>query len=340
MAHAAPSELPLETASEFAELALGNLVCEFPYQPAHVVSGPSDTATPRQWHPIFFGCFDWHSAVHGYWLLARLRRLFPDLPQRNAIAAHFCEFLTEENVTTEIAYFYRPESYYFERPYGWAWTLMLASELSRHDHTSGRKWRSNLQPLTELIRDRFLEFIVKAHLPNRVGTHHNIAFAIVLALEYAVLYEDLQLKEILVSKARRWFIADRQCQAWEPSLNDFLSPALIEAECMRRILPETEFANWLFQFLPELSKGQPAVLFDPVEPNDRTDGQMAHLDGLNVSRAWCLRGIASTFPADRAARDHLLRTADRHIQHSLPHITGHYAGEHWLATFALLAMTE
>lgn len=331
-----PIELTTKIASEFAELALGNLLQEYPNHPGHMQTGPEDRKSHQEWHPIFFGCFDWHSAVHGYWLLARLNRRFADLPQRQRIIEHFQRFITPEKVAVELAYFQLPTCGGFERPYGWAWLLLLCHELRQNRSTA--IFAQHLSPLAGLIRDRFVAFLAKAHLPMRVGTHGNIAFAMALALQYAVDLGDEEFVLAMKTRARDWFGNDRDCQAWEPSLNDFLSPALMEAQCMRLMLPTHEFQAWLSGFLPALSQQQPRTLFHPAVSPDRTDGQMAHLDGLNFSRAWCFKGIASSFPNEHPIRALLLRTADDHIAQSLPHISDHYMGGHWLATFALLAM--
>jgi hypothetical protein len=338
MSTANKPELSVAVGSDFAELALKNLLREFPNHPGHVFTGPADFQTPRQWHPIFFGCFDWHSAVHGYWLLARTYRLFPSLPQRLPIKNHFDQFVTRSNVETEISYFQRAPA--FERPYGWAWLLMLCAELKRINTQQSQSWLGTLQPLANLIRDQFLDYFPKATYPNRVGTHGNIAFAMVLARQFSEQFADQNLQTAIDEKARQWFLNDRDCQVWEPSQNDFLSPALIEARCLLQVLPAADYQKWLGGFLPELASGQPAALFQPAVPSDRTDGQISHLDGLNFSRAWCLNAIAKSLEEIDPAKRLLQEAADLHINTSFPNITGHYAGEHWLATFALLALTD
>jgi hypothetical protein len=331
-----PNQLTLEIASGFADLALGNLVQEYPNHPGHVQIGPEDRGSHRHHHPIFFGCYDWHSAVHGYWLLAKVRRMFAALPQTRRIDEHFQRFITPDNSAAELAYFHLPHSRGFERPYGWAWLLMLCNELSKDAATA--IFARHLAPLAELIRDRFVAFLNKAHLPMRVGTHGNIAFAMVLAHRYANDTGDAEFLDAMRNRARDWFGNDRDCQAWEPSLNDFLSPALSEARCMQQMLPGDEFQAWLRSFLPGLARREPVTLFQPAISPDRTDGQMAHLDGLNFSRAWCFKAIAQSFSSDDPTRSMLLETADEHIARSLPHISDDYMGGHWLGTFALLAM--
>jgi hypothetical protein len=327
-----------ETASRFVRIALGHLTREYPNKLDHVLGGADDVRGPRALHPIFYGSFDWHSCVHGYWLMLRLYRTFPALPEAAKVRAVVDAHFTEENVATETAYVVRPSSRGFERTYGWAWLLELARELSLHTSDDGRRWRRALEPLAEAFASRFLEYLPRATYPIRAGTHANSAFAIALALGYARARGHAELERQLVAKAIDWFRADRDYPAWEPSGDDFLSPALMEAECMRRVLAPTELEPWLQRFLPRLVDRRPATLFLPATVSDRTDGKIAHLDGLNLSRAWCLRGLAQSLPAG-ALRDVLLEAAEEHVAASLPHVSGDYMGEHWLATFALLAVS-
>ncbi len=321
-----------ELTSRFARIALGHLGREYPHKLDHVMAGPEDVRSPRELHPIFFGSFDWHSCVHGYWLLARLIRLAPDIAEAEAIGDLFEAQLTPDKVAAELAYLHRPASRGFERPYGWAWLLMLQAELSER---ADPRWAARLSPLARAFADRFRDFLPKATYPIRTGTHFNTAFALRLAHEYAAAFDDAELAGLLTRTARAWYQADVDCQAWEPSGDDFLSPALMEAECLRRLLPPDEFRTWLARFLPRLADRQPAALFEPAVVSDRTDGKIAHLDGLNLSRAWCWRALAPALPPSVGAQD----AADRHLQASLPHVSGDYMGEHWLASFALLALT-
>ncbi len=315
-----------EQAESFAQIALGHIGKEYPNKLDHVFAGPEDARTPRDLHPIFYGSFDWHSCVHAWWMLAHLLRRFPRIQSAAAIAAHFDAHLTPSFVATEAAYLDRPTARGFERPYGWAWFLFLAAELYRHD----RPWADALAPLTQRFVARFEAFLPLAIYPVRAGVHTNTAFAVRLALEYP----EPKLNAVLRTAARRWYANDADCQAWEPGGDEFLSPALMEAECMRAALPEAEFAAWFHQFLPRLDQGQPATLFTPATVSDRTDGKIAHLDGLNLSRAWCWRNLAAFTPSPESART----TADAHIAAAMPHIGGHYMGEHWLASFAVLAL--
>jgi hypothetical protein len=325
-------------ASKLASLALAHVRREYPNKLDHLMNGPDDVRSPRALHPVFYGSFDWHSNVHGCWLLGTLLRRVPDLPQATQIRSLFDEQLVAEKVAVEVEYLRAPNRAAFERPYGWAWLLMLHAELSRHG-AGGISWQRALAPLTNALRDSLATYLPKLSYPIRVGTHFNSAFAIVLAMEYATTTGDDALRALLSERATTWFAGDRGCQAWEPSGDDFLSSALIEAECMRRILGERAWRVWFNRFLPDLELREPRTLFEPVSVSDRGDGKIAHLDGLNLSRAWCWRAIASSLPADDSRRPALLDAAQRHLDAGLPHVAGDYAGEHWLATFALLAVT-
>ncbi|MEO8716271.1 MAG: DUF2891 domain-containing protein, partial [Acetobacteraceae bacterium] len=276
-----------ELAGNLARIALGHVVREYPNKLDHVLTGPADLRGPRALHPVFYGSLDWHSCVHGYWLLARIRRRFPELPAEREIGQLFATQLTVENIAGELAYLDGAMRDGFERPYGWAWLLMLSAELARQ----GTGEANVLRPLTEAFVARFLAFLPKATYPIRAGTHANTAFALALALEYADGTGHAELAAMAREKALAWYGADADCQAWEPSGEDFLSSALIEAECMRRALPAGAFASWLDRFLPRLAQGEPATLFRPATVSDRGDGKIVHLDGLNLSRAWCWRSL-------------------------------------------------
>lgn len=332
-----------DLAGRFAAIALGHVTREYPHKLDHVLNGPDDAATPKALHPIFYGSFDWHSCVHGYWLLTRTLRLFPDMAPAREVNALLAAQLTPRKVEGELAYLTRPYSAGFERPYGWAWLFMLQAELMRLDTVQGRDWSAALAPLTAAFRSRMIAHLPKMTYPVRAGTHANTAFAIALALDYARTANDTPLSQALRSKAMDLYLEDENCPAWEPSGEDFLSPALMEAECMRRVLPPSQYALWLDRFLPGLTQKAPAALFQPAYVSDRSDGKIAHLDGLNLSRAWCWRGIAASIdPADsaRASRRAVaLAAADRHLSAGLPEISGDYMGEHWLASFALLALS-
>ena len=329
-----PSILTPELASKFAAIALGHVTKEYPHKLDHVLNGPADARTPRDLHPIFFGSFDWHSCVHGYWLLASLRRLHPDMPQAGEIDALFADAFTAEKVEAERAYLDLPSSRGFERPYGWGWLLKLQAELLAHDGP----WAERMAPLAEAFAQRFRDFLPLATYPIRTGVHSSTAFALALAQDYALATKDDAFSELLRGKARDWYGRDLVDQAREPSGDTFLSPALMEAECMRRLLDRAEFRAWFAAFLPDVARGSPAALFTPATVSDRSDGKIAHLDGLNFSRAWCWRAIAGDLAPEDPARAVALETAEAHLRASLPHVSGDYMGEHWLASFALLAL--
>jgi hypothetical protein len=322
-----------ELAARFLRLTLGHLGREYPYKLDHVLDGPGDALTPAELHPIFHGSFDWHSCVHGWWQVLRLTRLFPDLPEAAATRARADAMLVPANVAGERAYLERPGTAGFERPYGWAWLLALHAEAERHD--SG--WGDALAPLAADFAARFHAFLPKLTYPIRVGTHFNTAFALVLARDWAV-DRDHALASLIADSARGWFAGDRDCQAWEPGGDEFQSSALSEALLMSRVLTGDAFASWFDGFLPRLASGDPTSLLTPAFVSDRADGKIAHLDGLNLSRAWCFRSIAATLPPGHPAIPVARDAADRHIAASLPHIAETYMGEHWLATFALLAL--
>jgi hypothetical protein len=349
--------LTRDIAEKFAALALAHVGREYPNKMDHVMDGPADVAGPRALHPIFFGSFDWHSCVHGYWLLARLVRRYPDFAAAPAIVALFDERITPANVAAECAYLERPSSRGFERPYGWGWLLALQAELEREmsdTHApssvrqtaetpdmrvchSFRRAAETLRPLAEMFAARFRAFLPLCDYPIRTGVHSSSAFAFRLAADYAEP-ADAALFTLMRDKALAWYSGDEDAQAWEPSQDDFLSPTLIEAACMRRLLSPDAFRTWVARFLPEAAQEKPATLFTPARVSDRTDGKIAHLDGLNFSRAWCWREIAAAHDAESALARTAGAAARRHIEASLPHVAGDYMGEHWLATFALLAL--
>jgi hypothetical protein len=311
---------------------------EYPFAPGHVTTGPGDLAPPSVLHPLFHGSFDWHSCVHGHWLLARILQRHPQLPECSAIRRHFDQAFTSEKVAGEVAYFQRPSSAGFERPYGWAWLLKLAAELRASEGEAEARWAATLQPLAEAMVLGFQAFLPKADYPVRAGVHANTAFALALALDYARLVPEPALADLITGKATSWYGADRDCQAWEPSGDEFLSPALMEAELMRRVLARDAFRAWFAGFLPRAAHGQPETLFTPARVGDRSDGKIAHLDGLNLARAWCWRGIAAASEHASALRARADAAAREHLAASLPHLADAYAGEHWLASFALLAL--
>ncbi len=326
------AELDDVAADRFARIALGHVGREYPNKLDHVLDDDGDVKSPRSLHPIFYGSFDWHSCAHGYWLLARIAAAKPHLPVAAEIAQRFDRVFTPKAVAGERAYLARASSRGFERPYGWAWCLSLWTALD----ALGSGAREVLTPLAEDFAGRFRTFLPKADYPVRTGVHSSSAFALRLALPYA-RRRDAPLAALIEAKALAWFGRDRDAQAWEPSGEDFLSPTLMEAELMRAVLPPDAFAPWFRRFLPSLGEGAPASLFTPARASDRSDGKIAHLDGLNLSRSWCLKALAAASD-DEAVRARLVHAASAHLRAGLPHVAGDYMGEHWLASFALLAL--
>jgi len=320
-----------ETAARMAGIALGHVTREYPHKLDHVLLGDEDARTPQGLHPVFFGSFDWHSCVHGWWTLLTLRRLHPGMVQADAIAALADESFTPEKVAAELAYLDRPASGGFERPYGWAWLLALHLEASCH---SDRSWADALEPLARAFAGRLRAYLKVLTYPIRTGTHFNTAFALVLAQDWATSF-DPPLAQAMSERVWEWYGNDRDCQAWEPSGDDFLSPAWVEALAVARCRPDL-FADWFAAFLPRAGSREPVTLFTPATVSDRSDGKIAHLDGLNLSRAWCQRQLAKQVEPDLA--ELFGATADEHLAAAWPHLAGDYAGEHWLATFALLAL--
>ena len=327
------SGLTPDIAARFMALTLSHVGREYPHKLDHVLDGPEDAQTPSALHPIFHGSFDWHSCVHGWWQVLRLARLHPDLPEAAAVRARAAEMLTKANFVAETAYLARPSARGFERPYGWAWALMLHGEMVQHDAT----WAQHGNDFAAAFAARFSAFLPLQTYPIRTGTHFNSAFAMVLAFDWARTH-DAALADFIQCRARDWFGGDKACQAWEPGGDEFLSPALCEALLMSRVLG-ADFAGWFDRFLPDCAAGQPATLFSPATVSDRSDGKIAHLDGLNLSRAWCWREIAAALPDGHPVADLARRTAQAHLTAALPHVAGDYMGEHWLATFALLALS-
>ena len=335
-----PAGLTPEAASAFAALALKGVAREYPNKPEHVLAGAGDALTPRALHPAFYGCYDWHSAVHGHWLLVAVLRAHPRLPEAPAARAALDANLTGPNLRAEAAYFDRPEARTFERPYGWAWLLKLAAELHGWDDPDARRWAAHLRPLADAVAARYLAYFPKQTYPTRAGTHANTAFGLAFAHDYAVAAGNAKLKALVEGRAKAYFGADADYPAgWEPGGADFLSPALAEADLMRRVLPRGEFRAWFRRFLPDAGRGGPAALFAPAAVTDRSDPQLVHLDGLNLSRAWNMRSVASALAEGDPARKALAAAADRHAAAALPHVaSGDFAGEHWLASFAVLLL--
>jgi hypothetical protein len=333
--------LTREHASAFAKLALKGASKEYPHKPGIVFAGAADVKSPKALHPAFFGCFDWHSAVHGHWLLVRVLKAYPDLPEAKEIRAVLADHLTESNIKAEADYFSRNDAKSFERPYGWNWLLKLAEELHTWDDPDAKKWAANLKPLAQVIATRYVEHFPKQTYPIRAGVHSNTAFGLSFAHDYATTVGDAKLRGAIEERALAYYGKDYDAPArWEPDGADFLSPSLCEADLMRRVLPPVEFSAWFAKYLPGAEKGEPKNLFEPATVTDRTDPQLVHLDGLNLSRAWCVRSVLAALPKDAPSRGALAASAARHAEAGLKHIaSGDYAGEHWLASFAVYMLS-
>jgi len=329
------------TAERFAKLALACIDREYPNKPEHVLDSAADAKPPRDFHPAFFGCYDWHSSVHGHWMLVRLLKIFPDLPARGEIRARLAAHFTAEAIATEARYLDIKSNKSFERTYGWAWTLRLATELGTWSDTDAKTWRGNLEPLAKTIAARLKDFLPKLTNPIRTGVHPNTAFALGEALDYARVAGDADLAALLTRRAREYYENDRACPlAYEPSGEDFFSPCLEEADLMRRVMPPADFAKWLHLFLPGLSAGK-AFPLSPAVVTDPTDPRLVHLDGLNLTRSWTLRAAARVLPAADGRRGILDRAAAAHAEAGLARVSsGNYEGEHWLASFAVYLLTE
>jgi hypothetical protein len=321
-----------QVAAGYLELAVAGACREYPNAPQYLLGGPEDLLPPRVAHPAFYGCYDWHSAVHTHWLLARLSRLFPALA--GPATAVLREHLTGENLAVEAAYCAdRPG---FERPYGTAWLLALAAELAGWDHPEAAGWADAVLPLAQTMSAGLADWLARERYPIRHGTHGNTAFALTLTWDVAP-----GLRPVAGAAAQRWYGDDTAYDAgYEPSAHDFVSPALTEAVLMSRVLPPERYAGWLAAFLPGLAGGEPAGLLHPVEVTDRADPQGVHRDGLNLSRAWCLRALAAVAGRDDPRTALLTAAARAHLDAALPHVaSGDFVGEHWLPTFAVLALT-
>jgi hypothetical protein len=330
----------IEIASSLAEFPIQGICREYPNKLDHVISCPADLKSPRELHPAFYGCFDWHSAVHSHWMLIHLLKRF-DLPNSDRIRGLLKQNLTEANLRAEADYFAEPNRQSFERPYGWAWLLKLAQELYGWDDEDGVRWAEQLKPLETAIVARLFEFLSRQQYPVRTGTHSNTAFSLTLAYNYAAAIQNEHLKELIADRATAYYGRDMGYQtAQEPSGADFLSPCLVEAELLSRIMAQEQFSAWFKNYLPEIPSGAAQSVMVPVEVSDRTDPQIGHLDGLNLSRAWCLVGIASALPEAEPVTRLLIDSAQHHAVKGLSHVsTGDYVGEHWLASFAVYMLS-
>ena len=337
-----PSPLDPTRASAFAQLALKGIDREYPNKPAEVLRGPADIRSPAAMHPAFYGCFDWHSAVHGHWLLVRLLRVCPGLPEAAAVRARLAAHLTAANLATEAAYFEPRENRGFERMYGWAWALRLAAELKAWDDPDARTWAKNLAPLERKLVELVRDFLPRLTYPVRTGLHPDTAFALGQVLDYARVTGDAELEQIVTARTRHYYLADRNYPLnYEPSGEDFFSAGLNVADAMRRVLSPAEFSGWLDNFIPGLRTGELGSWGRPVEVSDPTDGRIIHLAGLNLNRAWNLRGVLSVLAAADPRRATLEAAMQAHEAAGLSYVfSGHYEGEHWLATFAVYHVTH
>ncbi len=333
--------LDQQAASRLARLALKCVRKEYPNKPEHVMNDATEVQSPKVLHPAFYGCYDWHSSVHGHWMLIRLLRSFPDLSEAKEIREALNSNLSAENIEAEVAYLKKPNRQSFERTYGWAWLLKLAEELHSWPDPQAKAWSLNLYPLVKSLIERYIVFLPKQTYPIRTGVHPNTAFGLAFALDYARKTGNKQVDNLISEHSRTYFGNDANYPAmWEPSGEDFFSPALMEADLMRRVLKPAEFRRWFRRFLPELSNGKPAALLRPAVVTDRTDPKIVHLDGLNLSRAWCMRSIAAALPRNDRARRVLTVAARAHARDALAHVaSGDYAGEHWLASFAVYMLS-
>jgi hypothetical protein len=323
-------ELTADIARNFARIALGHVTRPYPYKDDHVFTSDQDVRPPQVAHPVFFGSYDWHSCVHGWWTLLTVRRLYPDMPEAASIAALADETFTNAKLAIELAYLDRPSARGFERPYGWAWLLYLHLEAERHED---REWAARLEPLAQAFAARLHDYLGILTYPITVGTHFNTAFALILARRWA-LGRDQALVARIDEWAERAFGNRTDYRGWEPGGDEFLSPVLTAALLMTEIRPQPTFAPWFRALV--ITNGWLKRDCRPALVSDRTDGKIAHLDGLNLSRAWCLRLIADALD-DQGTRKALQGLADEHLAAALPHVAGDYMGEHWLASFAVLA---
>ena len=328
--------LTMEQANILAELPLACMQHEYPNKLGQTLGSGNDLGQPSELHPAFYGCFDWHSSVHGHWSLVKLLKIFPDLKRAEEIKIKLLQNISQENINSELEYFHGEHNKSYERTYGWAWLLKLAEELHTWDDPLAKEISTNLQPLTDLIVERYIDFLPKLLYPIRIGEHANTAFGLAFAWDYAETLGNKEFKGIIESRARNFYFNDIDCPlSWEPSGFDFLSPCLEEIDLMRRVLKKEEFKSWLGNFSPDLITTKFALHVGEV--SDRSDGKLVHLDGLNFSRAWVLFGLTKQYPE----YDYLNEIANEHFEYSFPNLVGDsYEGGHWLGSFALYAVTS
>ncbi len=325
----------LDGANNLAALPIACIQTEYPNKLGQVLGKPEDLGEPSDLHPAFYGCFDWHSAVHGHWSLVYLLKHFPDLDSAAVIKRMLMENINQENIAMEVAYFEGEHNKTFERTYGWAWVMKLAEELETWDDPLATELSTALKPLVNLLVDRYMDFLPKLLYPIRVGEHTNTAFGVAFAWDYANYSGLDSLKSLIELRSRFFYLSDQGCPlSWEPSGFDFLSPCFEEIDIVRRITTKEEFDRWIDVFMPGLK--DPSFDLEVGRVSDRTDGKLVHLDGLNFSRAWVMYGLARQYPDDYG---HLVNIANKHMTYSLPQLIGDsYEGGHWLASFALYAL--
>jgi hypothetical protein len=328
--------LNLEQANRLLQLPIHCVNTEYPNKLNQTIEGDEDLKSPKELHPTFYGCFDWHSSVHGHWSLVSLLKKFPNLKDASTTKEILLTSISKENIEEEVAYFNKKYNKSYERTYGWAWLLKLAEELHTWNDPIATELEKNLQPLTDLMVQKYIEFLPRLKYPIRVGEHTNTAFGLAFAWDYANTVGDKELLKIINNRAKYYFMNDKDCPiSWEPSGFDFLSPCLQEAAIMKRVLPKNEFKNWLSEFLPKLKNKDFKIAVGEV--SDRSDGKLVHLDGVNFSRAWALNRIIKDMPE----YNHLKNIANQHINYSLPNVVGDsYEGGHWLGSFAIYALNS
>jgi hypothetical protein len=337
-----PMMLDVHAAERFANLALACVHREYPNKIAHVLNSDADALPPRKLTPAFYGCYDWHSSVHGHWLLARLARTFSDAGFTPGALEALNQSLTAENILQETEYLRGEGRVTFERPYGLAWLLQLGAELREWDDLQARQLAAHLRPLEDVVVKRIKDWLPKLRYPVRSGEHSQTAFALGLMLDYARIAGLADFSELLTRKARQFYLGDRDCPlAYEPSGEDFLSPCLAEADVMRHVLSRDDFAMWLREFMPQIPVSGDGGWLPPAVSPDPTDGKLAHLDGLNLSRAWMLDGISAGLPHGDERLPAIHAAMEAHEHAGLAAVTGeHYEGGHWLGSFAVYLVTQ
>jgi Protein of unknown function (DUF2891) len=337
-----PADFDVHSAERFADLALACVHKEYPNKIAHVLNSDADVKPPRELTPAFWGCYDWHSSVHGHWLLVRLIRTFPDAPFVSKAREALAQSLTPEHIAGEVAYLEGPGRVSFERPYGLAWLLQLCAELREWDDPQAKTWSAALAPLEQEAAKRLKDWLPKLPAPIRIGEHNQTAFSFGLILDWARTAKDRAMEQLVVEKTEAFYLGDRRCPlSYEPSGEDFLSPCIAEADLVRRVLPPKRYARWLTAFLPQIPKNGRTSWLRPMVSPDPSDPKLAHLDGLNLSRAWMLEGIAAGLPPKDPRIQSLRATAEAHRKAGLAAITGeHYEGGHWLGSFAVYLVTR